>query len=134
MAQAPTRVRQECRKGGFKFCDIGAILVEVEGRPHAIHLCNLRLAERNEAEVTHARWKAMIGEKSPEANCWLAWEATGFENKMCERFTTKKLLARDLIAEAATAVQLEKSWLGESPYKEELELLRDSDGLRLDRR
>ena len=56
------------RKGGFKFFDIEAILVEDEGRPHAINLCkkydNLRLAERSEPEVTHVRWKAVIGEKS----------------------------------------------------------------------
>ena len=34
--------------------------------------------------------------------------------------------------EAATAEQLERSWPQESPFKEELELLREGDGKRLD--
>ena len=36
------------------------------------------------------------------------------------------------LAEAATAVQLERSWTEESPYNEEMELLRESEGMRLD--
>ena len=36
------------------------------------------------------------------------------------------------MAEAVTAVQLGKSWPDESLYKEELDLLRESDGMRLD--
>ena len=32
------------------------------------------------------------------------------------------------MGEAATAMQLKKSWPAESPYKEELELLRESEG------
>ena len=36
------------------------------------------------------------------------------------------------MAEATTAVQLEKSWPEESAYKEELELLRVSSGMRLE--
>ena len=59
---------KECNKEGFKFFDIATMLVEDDGKPHTINLCincyALRLAERNESEVTNARWKAMVGEKS----------------------------------------------------------------------
>ena len=44
---------------------------------------------------------------------------------------SKNLWAKDLMEEATKAVQLEKSWPAESPYKEELELLRVRSGLRL---
>ena len=44
----------------------------------------------------------------------------------------KTVRARDLTAEAATAVQLERSWTEESPYNEEMELLRKNEGMRLD--
>ena len=57
-----------CKREGFDLFDIAAILAEDEGRPHTINHCkkcyNLSLAERNEPAVTHARWKAMIGEES----------------------------------------------------------------------
>ena len=36
------------------------------------------------------------------------------------------------MAEAATEVELERSWTEESPYKEEMELLRKNEGMRLD--
>ena len=36
------------------------------------------------------------------------------------------------MAVAATAGQLGRSWPEESPFKEELELLRESDGMRQD--
>ena len=51
---------------------------------------------------------------------------------MWTRFAATKLRARDLMAEAATAMQQEKSWPRESPHKEVLELLRESEGMRLE--
>ena len=57
-----------CKREGFDLFDMAAILAEDEGRPHTINHCkkwyNLSLAERHEPAVTHARWKAMIGEES----------------------------------------------------------------------
>ena len=62
--QARLTCEKKVAREGFKFFDIAATLVENEGRPHTVNLwkkCyNLRLAERNEPEVTHARWKTMI--------------------------------------------------------------------------
>ena len=52
---------KRCKREGFKFYDITPFSVEDEGRPHTVNLCkncyNLRVAERNEPEVTHARWR-----------------------------------------------------------------------------
>ena len=57
--------------------------------------------------------------------------ANGFENKRNDS-QPQKLRTRDLMAEASTAMQLVRSWPEEPPYKEELELLPESDGVRLD--
>ena len=61
-------MRQEVQEGGFKFHDTAAMLVEDDGRPHTINFCKnchyVRLAERNEPEVTHKKWKIMIGERN----------------------------------------------------------------------
>ena len=51
----------------------------------------------------------------------------GFENKMWECYAVKKMFAKNLLEQAATALNLGKSWTEESPYKEELALLRESD-------
>ena len=44
------------RKEGFKFYDIAAVMVEGDGKPHAMNLCracyNLRQAGRKEPEVS----------------------------------------------------------------------------------
>ena len=50
------------------------------------------------------------------------------KDKRWERYACKKMRATDLTAEAA--VQPERSWPGESPSKEELELLRGGDAMR----
>ena len=109
-----------CKREGFDFFDIAVMLAEDEGRPHTINHCkqwyNLSLAERNEPAVTHARRKVTIGEESSRRG------AKGFAGRMWERYAAYKLRARALMAEAATAVQLEKSWPEESPYKEDLKL------------
>ena len=41
------------------------------------------------------------------------------------------MFAKSLLEQAATALKLGKSWTEESPYKEELALLRESDSLHL---
>ena len=54
------------------------------------------------------------------------------DSKTCDNDTqAPRLRARDWMAEAVTAMKLEKSWPGESPYKVELELLREGDCMRL---
>ena len=55
-----------------------------------------------------------------------AFASDGIVKRMWERFAVKKRWANNLLEGATTAVQLETSgsWQGESPYKQELELLR----------
>ena len=86
----------------------------------------LRQAERQEPEVCGKRWRIMVGEKSYRGKLSACLGAKGFENKMSK--------TKSLLSEAATALQLGKSWPEESPYREELALLRASDGLHLVRR
>ena len=74
----------------------------------------------------------MIGEKSSRNNLSASLGADGCASRMWERYAAKKLWAKDLVDEATRAVQLVKSWPDESPYKEWLELLRVSSGMRLD--
>ena len=86
-------------------------VAEDEGRPHTINHCkNCHNLERSEPEVTHARWKATIGGRSSRGS-------------LSACLVAKRVEGRILRAEAATAVQLGKSWPEESPCKEELELL-----------
>ena len=54
--------------------------------------------------------------------------AKGFENKILGCYAAKKMCAKSLLSETATAG---KSWPEESPYREELALLMESDGLHL---
>ena len=74
----------------------------------------------------------MVCEKSSRGKISACLEANGFENKMWECHAAKKMYAKSLLSEAATALQLEKkSWLEESPMREELVVLWESDRLHL---
>ena len=77
---------RQCRKGGFRFYDIAAIMLEEDGKPHTMSLCrdcyNLRQAERKEPVVSCQRWRIMIGEKSSRSKLSACLEAEGFEHKM----------------------------------------------------
>ena len=50
---------------------------------------------------------------------------------MLECCAANKMYAKSSLGEAATSSQLGKSWPQVSPYREELALLRESDGLHL---
>ena len=63
--------------------------------------------------------RVFIG-KSSRDRLSVCLEAKVSEGRMCERCTANKLRATDLMAEAATAVQLEKSWPEDHRTNEEL--------------
>ena len=106
---------------GFKFFDITAILVEDEGRPRTTNCCRnfsfLRLAETNEPEVTHARWKTMIGEKTSRGKRSACLKAKRFENRMWERFAGNRLRARRHDDRGSHSVAAEEGWPEELPKK-----------------
>ena len=85
---------KKCNKEGFKFCDIAAILVEDDGKPHTINLCrncySLRLGERSDSKVTNARWDATIEQEVSRGKL----SAACFVNRMLEKYPAKKLWAR----------------------------------------
>ena len=85
---------QEVQQRGLKFLDVAATLVEDDGKPHTINICencySLRPAERKETKVTHARCKVA-------------------SSKGCGNDIVKKLWARKLWEEARRAVQLVKN-------------------------
>ena len=81
---------------------------------------NLRLAEREMED--HVRTKGLSRQTVGR---------DGVVKRMWERYAVNKLWARELSEEATKAVQLEtSSWQHESPYEEELELLRVSSDIR----
>ena len=113
---------QRRRHGGVELCSkcgerygwlqvlwFAAILVEDDGRPHTTDLfknCyNLRLAERNEPEVAHSRWRTLRRQED-------AGKILDGRGGDCDAAGEK--LAREL------------------HYREELELLRESDCVRLE--
>ena len=51
---------------------------------------------------------------------------------MLQRYAAEEMHAKSLLSQAATALKLGKSWPEGSPYREELALLQESDGLHLD--
>ena len=79
-------------------------------------------------------WKALIEQKVSRGKVSAAFGSDGFVNRMWERLAVTKKVARKWLEEATKAVPLEttRSWQTESPYIEELELLRASSDLRLD--
>ena len=74
-----------------------------------------------EQKVSRSRFSAALG-------------ADGFLQRMWERLTTKRSLAKHLLEEATKAVQLEStsSCQNESPYEKELERLGVSSDLGTD--
>ena len=99
------------RTGGLKCYETATILVVDDGKPHTCMNCqNMRQTERKDPKVSRKRWRIMVGEKSSRCRCSACLEATGFENKMWERYATKKIFAKGLLHEAATPLQLGKSW------------------------
>ena len=55
----------------------------------------------------------------------------GFEKKIWQCYAARKILAKSLLEDAAMVLILDNSWTEESPYKEELALLWESDSLHL---
>ena len=53
----------------------------------------------------------MVCERSSRGKCSACLGANGFENKMWECHAAKKMYAKSLLSEAATALQLEKQKL-----------------------
>ena len=73
----------------------------------------------------------MIGQKGSRSKLSAALGSDGFTNRMWEKYAAKKLWARELMEDATRAVRLGTSRQDESPYKEELELLRVGGRMRL---
>ena len=96
---------KKCNDEGFKFFAIAAMLVEDEGKPHTINLCrncyNSGWQKETNSNVTGAGWKTMIEQKVSRG-----------ETKSCGQ---------------------DNGWMRQdvSPYKEVLELLQVSGGMRL---
>ena len=119
----PLRVKhmcdKKCNEEGFNFCDLAAIVADADDKPHTIHFCrncyHCRLTERGEPNINQCSLEKMIRHETSRDRLWAAW-------------------AKQLLEEATKAVQLEthSSWQNESPYKEELELLRVGNNLRFE--
>ena len=92
-----------------------------DGKPHTMKHCKnrytLRLTESGETKVTNAAWQDMMEQKVSRSRVSAASGADGFLQRMWERLTTKRNLAKHLLEEATKAVQLESrsSWQNESP-------------------
>ena len=76
----------------------------------------------------------MIEQKFSRGRLSAAFGPDGFNKRMWERFTVKKMWADSLLQEATKAVLLEtrSSWQPESPRIEEVDLLRVNSDMRLD--
>ena len=98
---------RHCRKEFFKFCDIASMMVEDDGEPHTTNLCrdgyNSSHKERKEPVVSGKRGRIMVCERSSRGKCSACLGANGFENKMWECHAAKKMYAKSLLSEAATA-------------------------------
>ena len=70
----------------------------------------------------------LVGDKNSRGKLSAGMGARGFENKMWECHAAKNMCAKSLLENAATALTLCNSWTEESPYKEELALLRSASG------
>ena len=57
--------------------------------------------------------------------------STGLERKIMEGIAAKEIFAQNFSEEAAEAMSRGTEWFDETPHKEELSLLRESDDMRL---
>ena len=126
----------KCRAKGFKFSNIAAIVSEVGGAAHAIHLCkkccNEGRLKQGEAEVNGATWRAIIEQKSSRAKLWAAFGVDQLLRSMWERFAIENAWTRSVLSDADNVRQngTDGRRQHEPPYKEELDLLRHCTDLR----
>ena len=109
--------------------------MEDDGEPRTINLCmncySSRQEESMEPAVSCRQWKIIVSDKSSRGKLSACLRARGFEQKMRECSAANEMFANSSMESAATALKLGKRWTEESPYKEELALLRESGSLHL---
>ena len=66
----------KCRKAGFKFHQLAALVTEEGGAARTINFCkqcyNVMLLKRGERKVTASRWREMIEQKIFRGKMWVA--------------------------------------------------------------
>ena len=128
----------KCREEGFKFYRIVAIVTEEGGAARTINLrkqCyNVRRLKQGDRDLTALKWSEMVEQKAFRGKLWAAFGLEQVAHKMLERFTIEKAWARSVMAEVEKERLggREGDWQQESPYKEELELIRHSSDLRFE--
>ena len=128
---------RQCWKEGFKNDDIASVMVEGDGEPYTINLCQkcykLKQCERKEPALHNKQWNVSVAEKRSQGKLSSGLGVRGFGNKMEKCSAAKKVFAKGLLEDSATTRTLGNSWTAESPHKGERTLLRESDSLHLPR-
>ena len=111
-------------------------MVEDGGAAHTINLCksydNEMRMKRGERKVTAARRTEMIEEKAFRGERWVTYGLEQLVRRMWKHFSIRKAWARSVlvVAERERQEGREGIWQQESPFKEELELVKHSRNLR----
>ena len=94
---------------------------------------NERQLKQGEEEVSTSKWRAFVEQKDVRRKLWAAFGMEQFVRRMWERFTIEQAWARSVSADAEGVRQngTDGRWQHETPDKEELELVRHSNDLRL---
>ena len=84
--------------------------------------------------MTASKWMEVIEHKAFRGKLWVAFGMEHFARRVWEYFTIKKALARSVLVNVGTERQdeTEGRWQQDSPYREELEVVRHSSDLRLE--
>ena len=105
--------------------------MEDDGKPYTINLSNycynLSHSGRTDPDFSGKRWRIMVGEKSSPCILSGCLGAKGFENNLCGTPRNRTVVCRTRRQRCSWG----KRWSDESPYTEELALLREGDGVHL---
>ena len=94
---------------------------------------NERRLKQGEEEVSASKRRAFVEQKAARGKLWAASVMEQLARRMWERFTIEKAWAKSVSADAEGVRQngTDGRWQHETPDKEELELVRHSNDLRL---
>ena len=80
-----------CRKEGFKFYQLVAVVTEEGGKARTINLCKQcyteRRLKRGERPVTTSKWREMVEQTAFGGRVWAAFDMEHLVRKMWESFT-----------------------------------------------
>ena len=126
----------KCREESFTFFQLVTIVTEVGGAAHTINLCkqccNERRQNQSEQPVKAAQWRVDgVRKKAFRGKLWVAFGMKQYLRRMREHLTVKRAWAKAIQADAEKERRegQQGNWQKETPFKDELEVVKRSSDL-----